>query len=244
MSVGSNQVAQVVLEIVVPTAGALPIAISCDSPPSGVQGVPYSHLFPVTGDVPPDVFTITAGALPTGLSLDFATGTVSGVPTAIGAFPFTVTVTDSTAASASVPCSITIAPAVALGISCNTPPTGFVFTFYSHVFPVSGDVPPDVFTIMAGALPTGLSLGIHTGEVFGIPILAGIYSFTIQVTDSTSATAQIACSITISSGVPPSPPFPSGAAIKITFRGVKRTRCEPVEPLAVLPPVPHVKRAM
>ncbi len=33
-------------------------------------------------------------------------------------------------------------------------------------------------------------------------------------------------------------------AIKITFRGVKRFECKPDEPLAVLPPVPHVKRAM
>ena len=129
-----------------------------------------------------------------------------------------------------------------VAISCASPPTGFVGTFYSHVFPVTGDIPPDVFAIIAGSLPTGLSLGTHTGEVFGIPASPGVFSFTIQVTDSTAAVASVPCSITITSGPPPPPP--SAGNIKITFRGVKRFECKPDEPLAALPPVPHVKRAM
>jgi hypothetical protein len=130
-----------------------------------------------------------------------------------------------------------------LSISCGSPPSGNVGTFYSHLFPVTGDVPPDVFTITVGALPTGLSLNSATGLVSGVPAIAGIFPFTITVTDSTAAVASIPCSITISSGPPPPPP-PGTAQIKITFRGIKRTKCEPVEPLATLPPVPHVKRAM
>ena len=37
---------------------------------------------------------------------------------------------------------------------------------------------------------------------------------------------------------------PVTPAIKITFRGVKRTTCDPEQPVSQLPPVPHVKRAM
>lgn len=115
MAAGSNSVAQVVLEILVPTAGVAPVlTISCASPPAGIVGTFYSHLFPATGDTPPDVFTISAGALPTGLVLDPGTGIVSGVPTIPGTFPFTIQVTDSTLASANAVCSITITAAQTL----------------------------------------------------------------------------------------------------------------------------------
>jgi hypothetical protein len=129
-----------------------------------------------------------------------------------------------------------------IGILCGSPPAGLVGTFYSHSFPVTGDTPPDVFAITAGFLPTGLGLNTATGLVSGIPLAAGVFGFTIQVTDSTAAVASVPCSITITSSPPPPPP--GNGFIQITFRGVKRTKCEPVEPLATLPPVPHVKRAM
>jgi hypothetical protein len=130
-----------------------------------------------------------------------------------------------------------------IGITCDSPPAGNIGTFYSHLFPVTGDVPPDVFAITAGSLPPGLSLNTGTGLVSGIPISAGVFPFTIQVTDSTAASASIPCSITIS-GSPPPPPV--GGFIRITFRGVKRTKCDPAgQQVSELPPVPpHVKRAM
>ena len=134
-----------------------------------------------------------------------------------------------------------VAPTI--GITCDSPPPGNVGTFYSHLFPVTVDVPPDVFTITAGSLPTGLSLNSGTGLVSGVPGVAGVFPFTIQVTDSTAAVASVPCSITISSGPPPPPP-PGTGEIKITFRGVKRTNCDPDQPMAELPSPTHVKRAM
>jgi hypothetical protein len=131
-----------------------------------------------------------------------------------------------------------------IGILCGSPPPGSVGTFYSHLFPVTGDTPPDVFAITAGFLPTGLGLNTATGLVSGLPLAAGVFGFTIQVTDSTAAVASVPCSITITSGPPPPPP--GQGFVKITFRGVKRTRCDPAgQQVSELPPVPpHVKRAM
>lgn len=80
-----------------------------DSPPSGAIGVPYAHCFIASGGAPPYVsYLITAGALPPGLVLGPTTGCLTGIPTTAGTFCFTVTVTDSAAATASVSPCITI----------------------------------------------------------------------------------------------------------------------------------------
>lgn len=72
-----------------------PLTISCNNPPSGRQGVPYSHVFPASGGIIPYTFAITSGALPPGINLDPSTGIASGTPTTPGNYSFTVTVTDS-----------------------------------------------------------------------------------------------------------------------------------------------------
>jgi hypothetical protein len=84
------------------------LGITCDNPPDGVVGVPYSHFFPAVGGAPPYTFAIIAGALPDGLSLDTGTGEAAGTPTLAGSFVFTVEVTDADLNTAQVECSIDI----------------------------------------------------------------------------------------------------------------------------------------
>ena len=71
--------------------------ITCDSPPDGEIGVPYSHTFPITDIVEGSTvsYSITGGALPPGLTLNTATGEVTGTPTTGGHYHFTVTLTVS-----------------------------------------------------------------------------------------------------------------------------------------------------
>ena len=136
---------------------------------------------------------------------------------------------------------LTTGAAPPVSITCASPPAGTVGVAYSHTFPATGGTPPYTFAIIAGALPGGLSLNAVTGIVSGVPTLAGVFGFTIQVTDSdpiAPATASVACSITIAPA-----PVVLGS-IRITLRGVKlRPICEP-EDGGPVPEIYKVLRAL
>lgn len=102
LGTGEARVTQSVVEFVVG------LGIECGDPPAGTSGIFYTHTFLAGAGQPPYSFAITAGALPFGITLAAATGIASGIPTTPGTYVFTVTVTDSFAATASVECSIVI----------------------------------------------------------------------------------------------------------------------------------------
>lgn len=83
-----------------------------------------------------------------------------------------------------------------VSISCDSPPAGQVGTAYTHTFPATGNAPL-AFAITSGSLPPGLNLDTSTGVVSGTPTLAGTYPFAVQVTDATTSTADVDCSIVI-----------------------------------------------
>lgn len=89
------------------------------------------------------------------------------------------------------------APFAPLLITCDSPPSGKVGVAYSHTFPASGGTPPYTFAITVGSLPPGVTLDANTGIASGVPTTPGLFSFTIQVTDSAAATATADCSIRI-----------------------------------------------
>lgn len=97
------------------------VGLSCNNPPDGTIGAPYSHAFVAGGGEAPYTFSISAGSLPIGLSLDPATGIVSGVPGVTGTSDFSVTVVDSLGASTTVDCSISCAEGVGGAISGGLP---------------------------------------------------------------------------------------------------------------------------
>ena len=132
-----------------------------------------------------------------------------------------------------------ITPPPPLGISCGNPPDAFVGQLYSHAFPASGGTPPYTFAKASGSFPPGLVLDNATGALTGTPTTAGIYPFSIKVTDVTSGLAIAFCSVIVVL-----------VGIKITLRGVKRYPCKPIPEDASLkeaeyaPELSHVKRAM
>jgi uncharacterized repeat protein (TIGR01451 family) len=93
-------------------------------------------------------------------------------------------------------------PPTALALACPAP-TGQVFVAYSSSAVASGGVPLYTFSVASGGLPAGLTLNTATGAITGTPTAAG--SFTVKVTDSTSASSS-SCAITIAATPPPPPP--------------------------------------
>ena len=181
-----------------------PLAVTTSTPlADGALGSPYSLQLSSVGGVGPNTWS-TSGSLPGGLSVNSA-GLLSGTPTATGNFTFTAEVTDSLTTTANKDLTITINPA--LTIATTSVPNGSVSTAYSQQLTTSGGVAPDSWAVTSGALPTGLSLEQHTGEIVGTPTATGAFSFTVTATDSLSATASQPLSITVGAA-----PTPSGQA--------------------------------
>ena len=176
------------------------LAVSTTSPlPPGVLDSAYALQLAAVGGIGPNTWDST-GTLPTGLSIS-STGLLSGTPTSSGTFSFTAEVTDSLTTTASAPMNITINPA--LEITTTTLPPGNVDTAYDQTLNATGGLAPDSWGLASGALPTGLSIEQHTGEIVGTPATVGTFDFTVEATDSlgTSVTQELSIAI----GAAPTP---------------------------------------
>jgi hypothetical protein len=90
-------------------------------------------------------------------------------------------------------------PAAAGGpplVTCSFP-SGQVGVAYSSFLVASGGLPPYTYSITGGSLPTGLTLNPSTGAITGTPTVAGTYSDTSRVVDSSGNPSTSACGITI-----------------------------------------------
>ena len=79
--------------------------------------------------------------------------------------------------------SFTAAPLIPEITSFYLLPTRTVSQLYSQILQASGGIQPYTWSISAGSLPTGLSVNVSTGEIYGIPTVTGNFSFTVNVTD-------------------------------------------------------------
>jgi hypothetical protein len=157
--------------------------------PTGGMGRPYSQPLPVTGGTLPYTATVTSGSLPPGLALR-SVGVLSGTPSSAGSFTFTVKVTDSSAPAQSVTQTLTMA-VNSLFITTTALPSGIAGVPYNAAISTTGGTLPLTFSAATGAFPPGLTIqqpaaNPSSGALSGTPTLAGHYTFTESVTDSSS----------------------------------------------------------
>ncbi|HJQ25209.1 MAG TPA: putative Ig domain-containing protein [Blastocatellia bacterium] len=88
---------------------------------------------------------------------------------------------------------------------------------FSYQLTVVGGTPPFNWSLASGALPVGLSLNPQSGIISGTPAAAGSATFTAQVTDAISRTAQRTLSISIA----PAPPAPLRLDLTTSFEVAK-----------------------
>ena len=189
------------LELTISANGST-LTITTTSPlPGGTVGVSYSQTLNASGGTQPYSWSITTGTLPTGLALNSSTGAISGKPSAAGTSNFTVQVSDSASGKASQPFALTInAGGSTLTITTTSPlPSGTVGVSYSQTLTASGGTQPYLWSVTAGNLPAGLLLNALTGDLAGIPLSAGTFTFTVKVTDANSAQATKQFTLTIAS---------------------------------------------
>ncbi|HXH39082.1 MAG TPA: ice-binding family protein [Thermoanaerobaculia bacterium] len=174
--------------------------------PNGSVGVAYNQTVSASGGTAPFTFSVSSGALPTGLLLNSATGAITGTPTTAQTFTFTITATDANGCTGSRQYTITIAspgcPAIVL--SPSTLPPGQVGLPYAQTITASGGTAPYIFTIAAGALPSGLTLNPATGLISGTPLVSGLFNVTIRATDAVGCQGARAYSLVIATALPPS----------------------------------------
>ncbi|DAC72618.1 MAG TPA: hypothetical protein DSN98_04350 [Thermoplasmata archaeon] len=170
-------------------------SITTTTLPGGDVGVSYSQTLGVTGGTALYTWSISAGALPSGLSLGASTGIISGTPTTTGSYSFTVMVSDSIGSTATKSLSIVINAAPSF--ITTTLPFGEVSVVYSQTLTATGGTLPYSWSISAGVLPAGLSLGSSSGIISGTPTNVGNVGFTVKITDTAGGTVTRAFTISI-----------------------------------------------
>jgi hypothetical protein len=163
---------------------AVPPSVTTSSLPGATGGSAYSAILQEAGGVAPFVWTVTSGSLPAGLSLG-GDGSISGTPTAGGTSNFTVQIADSgnppLTASANLSIKVVVLP---LSIKTTLLPDATVDTPYKQTIQATGGIPPYVWTLSGGVLPSWGTLNSSTGILNGIPSVTGTDNFTVKVTDS------------------------------------------------------------
>lgn len=177
--------------------------LSCEQIGPGQVGVPYVGKLLASLGTPPYTFSFT-GSLPPGITLNPSTGEFGGTPTAPGTFMIQGKVTDSTggtALTATVNCNVVFTQPNPLTLACPPTAAGNVGSPFSTTLVVSGGTAPFTFSIVSGALPTGLILNTSNGTISGTPTVAGAFNFTVQVKDATGQTALSQCTAGCGDGI-------------------------------------------
>lgn len=186
-------------------ASASPVVVDV-APLTATLGQPYSAVVSATGGTPPYTFTTIAGSLPPGVTLA-ANGTLSGTPTAAGAYTATFQATDQSGSKGVVTKTITVSTVAAPTIGGTLTATASVGVPYSSLLTATGGVPPYTWSLVPpSSLPLGLTATVpdtatdNTWLLSGTPTTSGVYSFTVQLTDSAGGTAFITQTITVGVG--------------------------------------------
>jgi hypothetical protein len=165
------------------------LVFTSNTMPAAGAGRPYSQPLPVTGGTQPYSVTVTSGTLPPGLALS-STGILSGTPSGVGSFTFTATVTDSSTTKQTATQTLTIAVDT-LFITTTALPSGIVGVPYNATITTAGGTLPLSFSAGTAAFPPGLTIqqppvNSQSGALVGTPALAGHYTFSESVVDSSN----------------------------------------------------------
>ncbi|TDU67286.1 putative Ig domain-containing protein [Prosthecobacter fusiformis] len=159
------------------------VTVSPSTLTNPIVGTNYSATVSGSGGASPSTLDVSSGSLPAGLSLNASSGQISGIPTSSAAANFIIRATDANGCIGTRAYSVTpTCPTISL--NPGTLSETNVGTSYSQTISASNGTQPYTFTVINGALPTGLQINSSTGAITGIPTQPGTFNFSLQVTDT------------------------------------------------------------
>ena len=162
------------------------------SPKATFLNEPYSFQLSADGGGS-QVWSIKSGSLPAGIGLS-SNGLISGTPTAAGDFSFVVQVTDTNRTDTET-YSLTVVERLKVAPPASA--AGEVGVPYTLALKSTGGRPAVTWSLLEGALPSGLVLNPATGAITGKPAVAGAYPLKVQVTDTLGLTATVDVPLTV-----------------------------------------------
>lgn len=143
----------------------------------GTVGEAYADTLRALGAGPAANWGVASGALPAGLTL-LSSGVLSGTPTTAGTSDFTVQVNSGPQVATR---ALQVSIVAALVLNTVSLPNGTNGAAYSQALSASGGTGSYAWSVVAGALPAGLSLSA-AGLLDGTPTTPSNNSFTLRVT--------------------------------------------------------------
>lgn len=177
------------------------LAVAAAAPPPAVVNQPYSFSLQAQGGHAPYEWSVVDGKLPAGLTLD-PQGVIRGQSDEAGVYDLRVQVKES-GSSAAVTKQLSLT--VKQGPRIKAPDTlagATVGRDYSHPLGVEGGQRPYRWAVTGGSVPPGMSLNAFSGFLGGRPEAAGIYRFSVSVSDLFGATSTRDFELTVQ--LPPS----------------------------------------
>ena len=192
---------------------AQPLAIS--TPPAlapATQNQAYRATLSATGGVTPYTWRFQPGANPSPRFTLTSAGVLSGTPAAadLGTLTFPIQVTDASGTTVTQQFSLSVQSTTPLSLNTTAFTPAVVGVAYSLQLAGSGGTPPYKWNVLPaivtfpvpGQVSPGLQLDSGSGLVSGSPTSAGMFSFTITLTDSANGSVSKPYTLTVSAGGP------------------------------------------
>jgi hypothetical protein len=187
---GAGLTSAVITGTALPVSPSAPsVAIVTSVLPNGVQGQAYTAALQASGGSGTFSWRLMSGALPAGFTITSA-GTITGTPTSVGTAQFTVRATDVGNATNLAERALTIAVSAVTGavaVQTMTIPPTRIAQAYTTTLQAAGGSGGFRWSIVAGALPGGLSLDAASGTLQGTASVGGKFVVTVRATDALNA---------------------------------------------------------
>jgi hypothetical protein len=177
-----------------------PVSVTTAAVPQAVLGKTYSQSLAGTGGTGTYTWSVDSGTLPPGFTLS-PDGILSGTGTSVGTATFKVRMSNAGPPLQSATRTFTLPVIDAPAVETSSLPGATIAALYHQTLTAVFGTAPYTWALVPGqgTLPDGLALNGTTGVISGNPTKIGVFTFSVQVTDSAaqpqSATQQLSIAV-------------------------------------------------